>query len=117
VAGWNPELIDPPGVAWADGQIFRTKEELGDAIWIVTRLDRDRHFVEYHRVEPERYVARVRVTCRATGADTTEAAVTYRFVSLSQRGNNDIAAMTPEAYAERMDRWRRWIGGIVRPPG
>jgi len=51
VPGWDPELIHPPGATWERGLIFRTREERGDAIWVVTALDRDRHDVEYHRVE------------------------------------------------------------------
>src|SRR5439155_8786817 len=54
VPGWNPELLYPPDVTWALGQIFRTQEEKGEAIWIVTRLDREARRVEYHRVEPGR---------------------------------------------------------------
>ena len=65
VPDWNPELLHPPGVAWERGLIFRTQEELGEAVWVVTGFDRERHEVEYWRVEPSRYVARVRVHCQA----------------------------------------------------
>ena len=51
VPGWNPELLHPSGVGWQRGQTFRTQEENGEAVWIVTALDRDGHAVEYHRVE------------------------------------------------------------------
>ena len=110
VPGWDPELIHPPGVSWERGLIFRTREERGDAIWVVTALDRDRHEVEYHRVEAGRYVARVHVRCASRGADQTEVRVTYTFVGLSDVGNQDIAAMSPQAYEEKMGRWRDWIG-------
>ena len=36
VPGWDPELIHPPGATWERGLIFRTREERGDAIWVVT---------------------------------------------------------------------------------
>jgi hypothetical protein len=29
VPDWNPELLHPPDVQWAEGQIFRTQEEKG----------------------------------------------------------------------------------------
>jgi hypothetical protein len=110
VPGWDPELLHPPGASWEQGAIFRTREETGDAVWVVTRLERAAHDVEYHRVEPERYVARVHVRCAAAaGADRTDATVVYEFVGLSDRGNADIAAMTDDAYAEKMARWTRWI--------
>lgn len=109
VPGWNPELIHPPGASWERGLVFRTPEERGEAIWIVTTLDREQHDVEYHRVEAGRYVARVHVRCSRQGTGQTEVRVTYTFIGLSEVGNQDIAAMTPEAYVEKMKRWQGWI--------
>jgi hypothetical protein len=109
VPGWDPELIHPPGAAWERGLIFRTREERGDAIWIVTALDRGRHEVEYHRVEAGRYVARVHVRLSPVAAGGTAVQVTYTFIGLSEAGNQDIAAMSPAAYQEKLARWRGWI--------
>ena len=109
VPGWDPELVHPPGVEWERGLIFRTREERGDAIWVVTALDRERREVEYHRVEAGRYVARVQVRCPAAPAGGTDVHVTYTFVGLSDVGNGDIAAMSREAYVEKMQRWQGWI--------
>lgn len=109
VPGWDPELVHPPGVEWERGLIFRTREERGEAIWVVTALDRQRHDVEYHRVEAGRYVARVHVRCTAAAAGGTDVQVTYTFVGLSDVGNADIAAMSREAYVEKMQRWQGWI--------
>lgn len=110
VPGWEPELIHPPGGAWERGQVFQTQEERGEAIWFVTALDRERHEVEYHRVEPGRYVARVGVTCSGRGDGGTDVLVTYTFVGLSETGNEDIAQMSQEAFAGKMRRWEGWIG-------
>ena len=109
VPGWNPELLHPPGVSWERGLIFRTTEERGEAVWVVTALDRQRHEVEYHRVEAGRYVARVSVHCCPHASLQTEVRVTYIFVGLSEAGNQDIAAMSPQSYAEKMRRWQEWI--------
>jgi hypothetical protein len=109
VPGWDPELIHPPGTAWERGLVFRTREERGDAIWVVTALDRDRHEVEYYRVEAGRYVARVHVRCSSASGNRTDVRVTYTFVGLSEAGNEDIAAMSDEAYREKMGRWEDWI--------
>jgi hypothetical protein len=113
VPGWDPELLHPPGVSWASGLIFRTQEERGEAVWVVTKLDRERHDVEYVRVEAGRYVAQVRVRCRAQDAAHTEVSVTYTFVGLSDIGNRDIAAMSQAAYDEKMARWQKWISECV----
>src|SRR4029453_12684179 len=47
VPEWNPELIHPMGAIWERGQIFLTKEERGDALWVVTAQDREGHSAEY----------------------------------------------------------------------
>lgn len=109
VPDWNPELLYPPGVAWAEGLIFRTREEMGDAIWVVTRLDHTAHEVRYHRVEPGRYVARIAIRCAALGHDVTEVSTVYEFVGLSDQGNIEIKGMSQDGYAEKMARWTRWI--------
>jgi hypothetical protein len=109
VPGWDPELIYPPGASWERGLVFRTREERGEAIWIVTALDRRRREVEYHRVEPGRYVARVNVACSARSATETDVRVTYGFVGLSPTGNEDIARTSAEEYEEKMRRWQTWI--------
>lgn len=117
VPGWDLELLHPPDVDWAEGLIFRTCEETGDAIWIVTRLDRASHSVEYHRVEPGRYVARVAVRCRAASAQTTDVSTAYEFIGLSAEGNAEIDRMSDEAYAEKMARWKRWIDDCLKARG
>jgi hypothetical protein len=109
VPGWKPERVHPPGVEWARGQIFRTEEERGEAIWIVARLDREQHEVEYYRVEPGRYVARIEVACRGASVGRSDVSVAYSFVGLSEIGNADIAAMSQAEYDAKMRRWAGWI--------
>ncbi len=109
VPGWAPESIDPPRSAWAEGQIFRTREASGEAVWIVTRLDPDRHRAAYHRVEPGHYVARIEVACTAAGPGRTEAEIAYSFIGLSEAGNAAISSMTQADYDAKMARWSRWI--------
>ncbi len=106
---WDPELLYPRGADWTQGQIFRTKEERGDGIWVISALDRAEHTVEYYRVEANRYVARVRVRCHGQGPSRTRAEVSYLFVGLTAQGNADIGEMTVDAYAEKMTRWERLI--------
>jgi hypothetical protein len=109
VPEWNPELLHPPGAAWERGLVFRTQEERGEAVWIVTDLDQGKHEVEYRRVESARYVARVRVRCRERANTQTEVATEYAFIGLSEEGNAEIALMTHQSYAEKMQRWQGWI--------
>ncbi len=109
VPGWSPELLYPPERGWQAGLIFRTQEELGEAVWVVAALDRLRHEVTYYRVEPGRYVAQVNVRCQAKGRSETDVAVSYTFVGLSEAGNREIGDMSNTAYEEKMKRWHGWI--------
>ncbi len=109
VPGWKPEYLHPAEPGWSEGQIFRTREASGEAVWVVTRLDRERHRAEYHRVEPGHYVARVRVDCRPAAGGGTATTIAYTYFGLSEAGNAEIAAMTREAYEAKMVRWAGWI--------
>jgi hypothetical protein len=109
VPDWNPVLLHPPDTDWAEGLIFRTEGEMGEAIWVVTRLDRAAHKVEYYRVEPGRHVARIVVSCSAIADQLTEAATSYEYIGLSESGNTEIAGMTQESYAVKMEGWSEWI--------
>ena len=110
VPGWDPELLFPEGAEWEVGMVFRTREELGEAVWYITKLDRASLEVEYVRVEFGRYLARVSVKCRAVAGGTVDVGVTYTFVGLTERGNSDIEQMGQPAYEEKMFRWKSWIG-------
>src|SRR5262245_64588568 len=109
VPGWNPELLHPPGVDWAQGLIFKTKEQRGEVVWIVTRLDRARHEAEYFRTEPGRYAAKVRVECQPRDSTNTQVTVTYTYVGLSEAGNREISAMSKADYHDKMKRWQEWM--------
>lgn len=111
VPEWEPEFLRPADPGWEEGQVFRTVEEQGEAVWVVGRLDRASHRVRYHRVEPGRYVATVEVVCRAAGEAMTEVATTYGFLGLSPSGNQEIGAMSQADYDAKMRRWAGWIEG------
>lgn len=106
---WSPELIHPPDISWAEGLIFRTTGQAGDAIWIVTRLEAQVRRVTYHRVEGAHLVVRVDVRCQELADDVTRVVVAYLFVSLSAEGDEIVAAMSREGYEEKMRQWKRWI--------
>ena len=113
VPGWDFEPLYPKRTEWERGLVFRTIEEQGEAVWIATLLDRERHDVEYHRVEPGRYVARVRVLCTGEAGGKTRVAVRYAFIGLSESGNRESEAMSEPAFDEKMRRWQGWIEGYL----
>lgn len=113
VPGWNPEPIHPARAALEKGFIFRTKEEKGDAIWIVTHFDSVRHEVEYYRIELQRYVAQIKVQCIQASESITDASIIYEFSGLSKDGNQEIARMTQASYDQKMERWTGWINNSL----
>jgi hypothetical protein len=50
------------------------------------------------------------VRCNEEDGERTRVEVAYRFVGLSETGNEDIAAMSQAAFDEKMRRWQGWIG-------
>src|SRR5271169_4508443 len=104
VPRWEPDLLYPLGVDWAEGQLFCTREEFGDAIWVVSRLDVVNCNVIYYRVEPGRYVAKIDIRVKPIGDLHSGAIIDYSFVGLSEAGNNEIELMTKGAYDEKMKR-------------
>ena len=116
VPGWKPELLHPPGETWIQGLVFRTKEQRGEAVWFVTALDRQRHEVEYCRVEPGHYVARIRVRCHAGTGGQTDVKVAYSYIGLSAGGNREIKSMTADAFDQKMKKWQGWITACLAKP-
>jgi hypothetical protein len=113
VEGWDPEILFPRGVEWAQGMIFRTVSDGREDIWVVVELDQPAHRVVYYRTEPGRLVARVEVRCRAVDPGRTEATVQYSYVGLSDAGSAHIAEWTEAAYRSKMERWQRTINAIL----
>jgi hypothetical protein len=109
VPEWEPEFLDPPEPGWRENQVFRTREESGEAVWVVSRLDRDHHEVTYHRIEPGRYVATITVHCKVKTHAETDVFASYSYLGLSEVGNREIDAMQQENYEKKMISWERWI--------
>ena len=109
VPGWEPDLLYPRCDDWAEGQLFRTREEFGDALWIVSKLDEENRNVLYYRVEPGRYVAKIDISVRPTDGAHSRIIVVYSFVGLSEGGNTEIEEMSQRAYDEKMKRWSGWL--------
>jgi hypothetical protein len=109
VPGWDPEILHPTRGFWEEGLIFRTSEESGTAIWIISNLDIAAHRVSYHRVEPTRYVARIDVSCDEVSTGIAEVSTVYSFVGLSEEGNEATSVMTAMEYAAKMVRWTTWL--------
>lgn len=113
VNGWNPEVLRPADHAWTEGMIFRTIADGCDEIWAVAEMSAAAHRVVYFRIEPNRLVARVEVSCRAFDATRTQATIQYSYTGLSSAGNASIEEWTDAAYRSKMDDWTSRIDALL----
>lgn len=105
--GWDYENLMGT-MELAEDYVFLTKthdHRTKDAIWIVKDYDPRSHFVQYYKIEPEDKVGVVAVKCSELGADTTMVQVTYKYIALSQTGEDFISGFDESAFSEFIDHW------------
>jgi hypothetical protein len=76
------------------------------AIWIVSDYDSVKHYVSYYKVEPGEKVGKVIVECFQQTDTSTLVKVTYKYIGLSDSGNQFITGFTKKAYKEFIGEWR-----------
>jgi len=76
------------------------------AIWIVADYDPVKHYVSYYKVEPGEKVGKVVVECFEQTDKSTLVKVTYKYIGLSDSGNQFVSSFTKEAYREFIGEWR-----------
>lgn len=79
------------------------------AIWIVADYDPVKHQVSYYKVEPGEKVGKIVVQCFEQNVGRTRVKVTYKYIGLSNSGNQFIAGFTKEAYKEFIEEWHSRI--------
>lgn len=105
IDGWSAVMVYSQSGVAERGCVFRTRSEVGDETWTVSRYEPSRA-IEFVRV-----VAGVRVLTMdfdlAPGeAETTKARVTYTYTALGPDGTAAIEQVTPqrqEALARRLE--------------
>ena len=113
VPGWDPEPLHAPGGSLSrEGAVFTTAAKGQETLWIVLRYDPSAGAADYARVTPGNRLGTVHVRVRADGAGGSEVDVAYRLTSLSQAGEEVLAAMTEEAFASEIAGWQRAIEAL-----
>ena len=77
-----------------------------NAIWIVSDYDPVKHYVSYYKVEPGEKVGKVVVECFQQTDTSTLVKVSYKYIGLSDSGNQFISGFTKEVYKEFIGEWR-----------
>ncbi len=79
------------------------------AIWLVKRHEPQRHFVQFYKVEPDDKVGVISVNCTAREPSSTKVTVAYRYIGLSEQGNEFIEGFTAEAYTGFIGEWEQLL--------
>ena len=77
-----------------------------NAIWIVSDYDPVKHYVSYYKIEPSEKVGKVVVECFQQTETSTLVKVVYKYIGLSDSGNQFITGFTKKAYEEFIGEWR-----------
>jgi len=76
------------------------------AIWIVSEYDVNKHLVSYYKIEPGQKIGKITVQCFEQSPSATRVGVTYKYIGLSDSGNQFVAGFTKEAFTEFIGVWR-----------
>jgi len=88
-----------------------------DAIWIVKQYDREAHFVQFYKIEPEDKIGVVTVKCTELEAERTTTQMTYKYMALSATGEKFISEFSKSAYEEFIDEWQSLLCKYLEPKG
>lgn len=109
-ADWNFKPVFPNPAAVEQGFVFTTKHHLDpETVWVLSKLDRENHAIEYTRFEPDSKVVQIQIRC-VEGPDVrTTAIVTYIQTALTEKGNESVAEFTEDHYKQWMAQWEQAI--------
>jgi hypothetical protein len=108
IEGWDPvSVLSTSGFAESDC-VFVTNASPNDAIWYVTRHDRDKGFVEMLKITPLVTACKLSIQLRPTPSGS-EAKISYTHTSLGPEGDAFVASFTDEYYRKFMQDWEARI--------
>jgi hypothetical protein len=122
IEDWDPvSVFTDSGVAETDC-VFVTGTSSNEAIWYISRHERDQGFVEMVKITPHVTACKLSIRVRAVESGS-EALVTYTHTSPGPRGDIFVASFTEDYYLAFMKNWEARInhyllhGVALRIPG
>ena len=119
VPGWDYQNVMGTTELFED-YVFLTKSHdhgSTEAIWLVKRFNPETHTVEFYKVEPDDKMGLVRVRCLALDAERTKVEVTYKYIALSNKGEDFVSGFTAEAYKDFIERWQSLLSQYFASKG
>lgn len=117
VPGWDYENV-MGSASLSEDYVFITRTHdhaSGRAVWLVKRYDPESYLVELYKVEPDEKVGIVTVACSAFSEERTRVKVTYRYIALSEKGEEFISGFTREYYKEFIGEWEGLLNEYFGP--
>ncbi|MFC2133158.1 hypothetical protein ACFLTH_00955 [Bacteroidota bacterium] len=111
VPGWDYENLMGHTNLHED-YIFTTQTHdhaAADALWIVKTFDPDNYHVQYYKIEPGEKIGIVTVHCETVNGDRTKVTITYKYLGLSEKGNEFIRNFSEDEYELFILEWKRLL--------
>jgi hypothetical protein len=100
--GWDPlQVYTRSGFAENDC-VFTTGADKPDAIWVITKFDRDNHKLDIVKVTPGMTVGRINIALSKNDAGDTDARVMYMYTAISTEGEKFVRDYSEEYFKEFM---------------
>jgi len=113
IEGWDPLLVlSDSGVAEPDC-VFVTAAEPVDAVWFISRHEPAAGCLQMIKINPTVTACKLSIQLSATPTGTA-ATVSYAYTSLGPRGDDFVAAFTPEYYVQFMRDWEARLNHHLR---
>jgi len=111
IPGWDYENIMGHTNLQED-YIFKTKTHdhaAGDAIWIVKNYEAAKYHVQFYKIELGEKIGVVTVQCKSMSDNQTKVNITYKYIGLSENGNEFIRNFSEEEYELFILEWKRLL--------
>jgi hypothetical protein len=114
VNDWRPKLVlTESGVAEPDC-IFITPGIPEDAMWLMTKYDREAFELEIIKVIPGVVIGRITVSLAADGDDACTADITYAYTSISDHGDRALEEFTEAHFTSFMVTWEKELNHFLK---
>jgi hypothetical protein len=113
--GWNPQPIFPPEklVVFQTNAVFRVDDDEERSVWTILEANPQQRRAEYLYVVEGIRLSRVRVEVSPVDANHCRVRVHYVHTAISQKGEQFVAGMTEEGFAEKMKHWRKMVSAAL----
>ncbi len=108
--GFSPTILSSGQDPVRAGCVFTTEQpSRGKTIWLLSEYDQEERRVSYVRVTPTSNLAQITILVIPGKDRTSVAQVTYKFTSLSEKGNEYVSKFTEDYYREWIAGWETAI--------